>query len=338
MLAMNVFKQDAFSAISLTEAVRKTQTIPGLIGAMKLFQPMPIRTRAVAVELNSNQLNIIQTSEAGAPRTRRSNDKATIVDLRVRRIEESSMITAESIQGIREFGSETELVQLQKEVARRQQGIADDLTATKERLYLSCINGTLLDADDSVIYNYYTTFGIAPPTEVGFNWTARTAVKQFVAANVIRPIVRAVGGAAPTGMRIVALCGDDFFDLVQENAEYKARYLNTENASKLVESTVFQSIEAWGVTWINFRGTDDNSKVAIASTKARFFPMGVRGLFQEAFAPAPTFQFVNTLGQEWYSRIVMDKDRDEWSDVEMESYRLPICTRPEALISGRSGA
>jgi Phage major capsid protein E len=338
MLTMNVFKQDAFSAISLTEAVRKTQTIPGLIGAMKLFTPTPVRTRTIAIEMKSNQLNIIQTSEAGAPRTRRSNDNASIIDLRTRRIEESSMITAESLQGIREFGSETELVQLQKEIARRQQGVADDLAATKERLYLSCINGTLLDADDSTIYNYYTTFNIAPPTEVGFNWSARTAVKQFVAANVIRPIVRAVGGAAPTGMRIIALCGDDFFDLMQENAEYKARYLNTENASKLVESTVFQSIEAWGVTWINYRGTDDNSKVAIAATKARFFPMGVRGLFQEAFSPAPSFPLVNTLGQEWYSRIVVDRDREEWADVEMESHRLPICTRPEALLSGRSGA
>lgn len=334
MLTMDVFKQDAFSAISLTEAVRRAQTIPGLIGSLRLFTPKPVRTRTVAVEVKGNTLNIIQTSEPGAPRTRRANNKGDIRDLRVRRIEESSTITAEQLQGIRAFGSETELKTLQKEVAERQQDCIDDLAATVERLRLSCINGVLLDADDSVIYDYYATFGFTQPAEIDFNWSARTGCKKFVANNVTRPMVRALGGIAPAGMRIVALCGDDFFDDLQENGEYRDAYKNTQNASKLLESTVFEAIDAWGVTWINYRGTDDNSKVAIPVDKAKFFPVGVRGLFQEAFAPAPTFSLVNTMGQEWYSRIVVDRDREEWAEIEMESHRLPICTRPEALLQG----
>lgn len=334
MLSMNVFTQDAFSAISLTEAVRRSQTIPGLIGSLGLFTPKPVRTRTVAVEVKSNTLNIIQTSEPGAPRTRRANNKASIVDLRVRRIEEASTITAEQLQGIRAFGSETELKSLQKEVAERQQDCIDDLSATVERLRLSCINGVLLDADDSTIYDYYSTFGFVQPAEIDFNWAARTGCKKFVANNVTRPMIRALGGFAPPGMRILALCGDDFFDDLQENGEYRDTFKNTERASKLLEDTAFQSVEAWGVTWVNYRGTDDNSKVAIGVDKVKFVPVGVRNLFQEAFAPAPTFSLVNTMGQEWYSRIVVDKDREEWADVEIESHRLPICTRPEALLSG----
>lgn len=334
MLTMNVFQQDAFSAISLTDAVRKSQTIPGLIGSLGLFTPKPVRTRTVAVEVKGNTLNIIQTSEAGAPRTRRANNKGDIRDLRVRRIEESSTITAEQLQGIRAFGSETELKTLQMEVAERQQNCIDDLSATVERLRLSCINGIVLDADDSTIYDYYSTFGISQGAEIDFNWSARTKCKQYVANNVTRPIVRALGGVAAPGMRIVALCGDDFFDDMQENGEYRDAFKNTQNASKLLESTVFEAVDAWGVTWINYRGTDDNSKVAVGVDKVKFFPVGVRGLFQEAFAPAPTFSLVNTMGREWYSRIVVDKDRDEWADVEIESHRLPICTRPDALLQG----
>lgn len=334
MLTMDVFKQDAFSAISLTEAVRKSQTIPGLIGALKLFTPKPVRTRTVAVEVKGNTLNIVQTSEPGAPRTRRANNKGDIRDLRVRRIEEASTITAEQLQGIRAFGSETELKSLQTEVAERQQDCIDDLSATVERLRLSCINGILLDADDTVIYDYYATFGISQPTEIDFGWSSRTKCKQFVASNVTRPILRALGEKAIPGMRIVALCGDDFYDELQENSEYRDTYKNTEKASELLKDTVFQAIDAWGVTWINYRGTDDNSKVAVPVAKAKFFPVGVRGLFQEAFAPAPTFSLVNTLGQEWYSRIIVDKDREEWADIEIESHRLPICTRPDALLQG----
>lgn len=334
MLTMDVFKQDAFSAISLTEAVRKSQTIPGLIGSLGIFTPKPVRTRTVAVEVKGNTLNIVQTSEPGAPRTKRANNKADIRDLRVRRIEESSTITAEQLQGIRAFGSETELKTLQSEVAERQQDCIDDLSATVERLRLSCINGVLLDADDSTIYDYYSTFGISQPAEIDFNWTARTKCKQFVAANVKRPILRALGGRAAPGMRILALCGDDFYDEMQENGEYRDTFKNTEKASKLLEDSVFDAVDAWGVTWLNYRGTDDNSKVAIGVDKVKFLPIGVRGLFQEAFAPAPTFSLVNTMGQEWYSRIIVDKDREEWADVEIESHRLPICTRPDALLQG----
>lgn len=337
MITMDIFNQDAFSAISLTEAVRRSQTIPGLIGSLNLFTPVPVRTRLVAVEQKAQTLRIVQTSEPGAPRTRRNLDKARIVDLRVRRIEEASRLTAEEIQGIRAFGSETELKTMQMEVAERQQTVIDDLSATVERLRLSCINGVLVDADNSTIYDYYSTFGFTAASQIAFNWASRTQCKQFVANNVTRPIIRALGGIAPPGMRIVALCGDDFFDLLQENAEYRETYLNTERASDLLKNTVFQSIEAWGVTWINYRGTDDNSTVAIPTEQARFFPVGVRGLFQEAFAPAPTFSLVNTRGQEWYSRIVVDKDREEWADIEVESHRLPICTRPETLLSGRAG-
>jgi hypothetical protein len=338
MLTMDVFNQNPFLAVSLTEAVRKSQTIPGLIGSLKLFTPKPVRTRKVAVEVKGNTLNIIQTSNPGDPRTYRANNKATIVDLRTRRIDEASVITAEELQGIRAFGSETELKSLQTEVAERQQDIIDDLSATVERLRLSCINGVLLDADDTTIYDYYSTFGISAPSEIGFNWASRTGVRKFIATNVKLPIVRALGGVAPAGMRIACLCGDDFFFDMQENAEYRATYLNTANASKLLEDTVFDAIDAFGITWIHYRGTDDNTKVAINTAKAKFFPVGVRGLFQEAFAPAPTFSLVNTMGQEWYSRIVTDKDREEWAAIEMESHRLPICTRPDALLSGRTGA
>lgn len=334
MLTMDVFKQNAFTALSLTEAVRRSKTIPGLIGSLNLFTPVRVRTRRIAVEMKGNTLNIIQTSEPGAPRTRRANDKRTIVDLRVRRIEESSRIDAETLQGIRSFGSETELQSLMKEIAERQQNIVDDLSTTVERLRLSCINGILVDADDSVIYNYYTTFGFSQGSEIDFDWANKTGVRKFVSANVTRPVIRALGGMAPPGMRIVALCGDDFFDDLQENGEYRDTYKNTERASELLKNTVFEAIDAWGVTWINYRGTDDNSAVAIAADKCKIFPVGVRGLFQEAFAPAPTFDTINTLGQEWYSRVLVDEKRNEWADVEMESHRLPICTRPEVLLQG----
>ena len=333
-LSMDAFNDDGFSVVHLTESVNRVPTVPGVISGMNLFQPRRVRSHKVAVESKQGKLVIVQTSERGAPRNRRDNDKRKIVDLRTRRIDEASRITADEVSGIRAFGSETELKSLQTEVVDRQQMVVQDLQATRERLYLGAINGLLVDADDSTIYDFYDVFGFVRPSEIDFDWANRTGVREFIQANVTRPMLRALGGIAPAGARIIALCGDDFFDGLTRNTEYRERYKNNENASELFENHAFSAIEAFGVTWVNYRGTDDNSTVAIAPDKARFFMMGVPGLFIEAFAPPPTFGLVNTLGQEWYSRIIRDDKRDEWADVEVESHRVPICTRPESLLQG----
>jgi hypothetical protein len=45
-------------------------------------------------------------------------------------------------------------------------------------------------------------------------------------------------------------------------------------------------------------------------------------------------EMVNTMGQTVYSRIVPDKDRNEFADLELMSYPLAICTKPEVPLRG----
>jgi hypothetical protein len=337
---MDVFRQDAFSAISMTAAIQDLEFVPGFLGQLGLFTPNPVRTTDVTVERRGASLKVIPTSERGAPRTRRNPDRRNVRNFRTVRLAETDRLMADAIQNIRAFGSETELESLQVELARRQAILGQDLELTLERHRLSCINGILLDADDSEIYDYYDEFGIVAPTELGFNWAARTGVKKYIADNVKRPMIRALGGRAVPGMRIMALCGDDFYDDLQENAEYRAVYLQTNAArAALLEDKTFDSVQAWGVEWVNYRGTDDNSTVAIASDKCKFIPVGVPNVFQVAYSPAEGFDFVNTLGQERYSMVVPDPTtRNEYADLDVASYPLHICTTPEALLSGRTGA
>jgi hypothetical protein len=67
------------------------------------------------------------------------------------------------------------------------------------------------------------------------------------------------------------------------------------------------------------------------------FPVGA-GIFQMAYAPAPRFEFVNTLGLPTYSWMVLDEKRDMLADVETLSYPLAVCTMPSALLSGKRTA
>lgn len=339
MLTMDVFRQDAFSAISLTQAIQDVKYVPGFLGTLGIFTPAPVRTTRVMVEKRGMSLNLIRTTERGSARPTRNVDRRNVRDFSTVRIAETDRIMADELQGIRAFGSETELEALQTEVARRMMILRQDVDLTMEFHRLACINGILLDADGSTIYNYYTEFGIAPPTEIAFNWASRTDVKGFIAQNVRRPMIRALGGRATTGMRIMALCGDTFFDSLQANAEYRATYLQTEAAAQLRNDTAFDTIRAWGVEWVNYRGTDDNTTVAIASDKCRFIPVGIPNVFQVAFSPAEGMDFVNTLGQEVYSMVVPDPTvRNEYADLDVASYPLHICSTPEALLQGRAGA
>lgn len=335
MIGMNVFSQNAFSAISMTAAIQEIETVPGLLGSLGLFTPNPIRTTDFLVEKRGQTLKVIPTTERGSPRTRRTIDRRNARNFSTVRLAESDRLMADDLQGIRAFGKETELEAVQTEIARRQMILNTDLSLTKERHMLSAINGILLDADDSEIYDFFDEFSLTQAGEINFDWAAKTDVKGFVAQNVKRPIIRALGGRAAAGMEIIALCGDEFFDALQANAEYRATYLQTEAARSLLVDNVFEEVRAWGVRWINYRGTDDNSTVAIGTDKCKIFPRGVPNLFQAVYSPAEGFDFVNTLGLERYSAIVPDPTvRNEYADLDVASYCLYICTSPEALLQG----
>lgn len=335
MITMDVFKQDAFSAISLTTAIQDLPTVPGFLGSLGIFTPNPVRTTTVAVERQGATLKLIQTSERGSPRSRRTIDRRNLRNFDTVRLAESDKLMADSLQGIRAFGSETELMAVQAEISRRQMILDQDLELTLEYHRLGAINGLLLDADGSTLYDYYSEFGISRPTEIDFDWVNKTGVEEFVNVNVLRPMIRALGGRASNAMRVVALCGDSFYDKSRRNAEYRATYLQTEQAAQLRETGVFKSYDAWGVTWVNYRGTDDNSTVAIASDKCKFIPVGVPNVFQQAMSPAEGFDFVNTLGLPKYSAVVPDPTtRNEYVDLDVAAYPLFICTSPEALLQG----
>ena len=50
MLTMDVFKQDAFSAISMTNAISLVGYVPQFLGSMGIFETVPVSTTSVFIE------------------------------------------------------------------------------------------------------------------------------------------------------------------------------------------------------------------------------------------------------------------------------------------------
>lgn len=341
---IDVFNQDPFTSIALTEAVERNPFLPNGLGAIDgLFDFNPIRAEAVAVEQRQGKLSLIQTSDRGAPRTERTTELRQIRYFQVPRLFHGDRLTAREIANIREFGSETETMQAQKEIGRRLNGptgLLSNIEYTWEHMRLGSIQGLFLDADGTVIYNWFNEFGIVQPTEVPFNLSASSPVAgsmRTLCTKVVRGVTRAAQGAFTPRTTIHALCDDVFWDALIAHPDVRTTYLNWVEAAELRKGTAFDAMPFGGILWFNYRGSDDLTTVAPATGTAKFFPVNAPGIFQQVASPAEDFPNVNTPGKKVYVKIIPDEKRQEYVDLEAKSYPLFLCTRPEVLWSARAG-
>lgn len=331
---LDIFNSNAFSTTSLTTAIQALKFVPGFLGGLGLFTPDPIRTESVAVEKRGTTLQLIKTSPRGAPAEQRVRDSRNLRNFNTTRLRKEVQIQASELQFLRAFGQEDQLVAASEEIARRQADLMNDMALTREYHMMGAINGKWLDSDGTVIYDYFAEFGITEPASINFNWPTRTNIRQFVHENVQRPIIRALGGVVGPNVEILALCGDAFFDSLMENAEYKDTFKGIQDQTQLRDTNVFGQIRAYGVTWVNYRGTDDNSTVAIPTNECRFIIRGVPNLFKVAYSPGEDFDTGFSVGQPLYSKMASDPKWNEWVSVMIASYPLYMCTRPEAILRG----
>jgi len=343
MAHIDIFNNDAFSEVSMTNAVEKSDYLPQRLGQMGIFMPVPIRTEKVSIEERSGSLSVIQTSERGAPLEQRQTEKRKIRDFRTVRIAKGDTVMASEIQNIRAFGSESELMQVMAEINRRisgPSGLLNDVELTLENMRLGAIQGKVLDADGSIIYDWFSEFDITQATEIDFDLDNATPVSGSIRKlcnKVIRQMKKASKGAWNPAIRVMALCGDNFWDDLTTHKEVRETYLNTQQASDLRNDLgmPFESFRYGGIQFENYQGTDDGTTVGIGTDKVKFFPSNAPGVFEVAQSPGESFEFVNTPGKSLYSMMVRDNDRNHWVKPEVYTYPLHVCKRPGMLQRGK---
>lgn len=335
MLTMDVFNQDAFSAISLSAAVDKLDYIPDTLGSIPgLFVPDPVRTQAIWIEERATGAVILPFSPRGTAPHQNGGDQRKARAFSTQRIGDASRITASELADIRAFGSETELQTLQGEVARRQQKIKQNFQMTFEYHRFNCVTGAVVkDANGDEVYNWATEFSQSIPAELDFDLDngspAEGAVRKKCTA-VRRSILKGLKGVG-TPRTIIGICGDAFWDDLTSHPEVVKTFTGWAAASDLRnnQGNAWSTFRYGDIEFVNYRGTDDGS-FGVGTDKCKFFPVGA-GIFRWAMSPGERFDHLGTLGQETYSAIVTDKDRNSWADVEVYSYPLPVCTMPGAL-------
>lgn len=343
MPMLDVFNDDAFSVVSLTDAINKIKFVPGRIGAMGLFTPSGVATTSIAIEEKSGILSLVSPSPRGGPGSTLTKNRRTLRNLTVPHFELNDAIMAEEVQGVRAWGQETGTETVMAKVAERLALHSQVLAATEEYARIGAIKGIVTYADGTTL-NLFTEFGVSAENErnwdLGAGSPAAGVVRKTCAA-VYRQIAGILEGASFTGVH--AICGDDFFDDLIAHTEVRASYLQQQEASQLRTGYVdggaggsYGSFNFGGITWENYRGSV-GATTFIEAAKAYFFPVGVPGLFRTYFAPADYIETVNTMGQRLYAKQYdMPNGKGVHMDVQMNA--LHLCTRPNVLLKGKRAA
>lgn len=332
MANMDVFNGDAFSMISLSGTVDKVPFVPGLLGQLGLFTPVPARNDTIWVDRREGGLELINTSASGAPPEELRIDKRSAVSLQSVRLAKGATIYAKEVSSWRAFGTESEVTTVMREYGHRRERVRKDMEATHELHRLGALQGKLLDADGSVIYDYFQQFGVTPNAVETWALNTNTTDPRQLGNEIKRKVLRSAKGLFGQNVRIGALCGHRFFDSLVGNAKVRETYLNWQQAAGLRENTAFEDYSYGGIDYYDYRGTDDTSEISVAEDEAIFFIKGVEGIYRHAMSPADEFEpFVGAPGQNIYEMALRDLERSSWVRAEMYSYPLYLCQRPETI-------
>lgn len=327
---LEVFKSDAFSMVSLTQAIEKIPHRPTRIADLGLFRSSGITTTTAVIEEKSGQLTLIETSPRGAPGSSLGGTQRTGRSFLVPHLQRESRITADQVQGVRAFGSEDAVQAVQAIVNERLITLRAMHDVTLEYHRIGALKGIILDSDGATtVYNLFTEFGIAQQTAAIAFSNAATDVRARCIA--IERLIETELGAEPV-RQYRAFCGDTFFDTLIAHAKVRDAFQYQESAVLRSGLTTLRTGGfAFGdILWENYRGSVGGVGF-VPATEAYVFPEGP-DIYRTFNAPADFVETVNTVGLPIYAKIAADPQFNRYVDLHSQSNPLCLCTRPRAVV------
>ncbi len=327
MADIGIFNDDVFSVSSLTAAINEQEYLPGRISSLGLFQEEGITTLTVQIEKDGDTLALVPAGERGTSGLVVGASKRQMIPFNTVHLPQRFTIKADEIQGIRAFGTATELQAVQGVVNTRLSKAKRQLDATHEFQRMGALNGLVLDADGStVLLNIYQAFGVEQQVlSMGLNDSAtKIRVKCGEALDMQDD---ELGSVTSSGAR--AFCGKNFWNKLITHKSVEETYLNTIQAAEL-RGDARDSFELGGITWERYRGRIAGVTF-IHDDQARLIPEGVPELYISCFAPADYMETANTQGLPYYSKLE-PLPFNKGMAGEAQSNPLHLCTRPRAQI------
>lgn len=313
---------DAFNLVNLVAAINNLAYTPTMIGGMGVFDERGTTSVTALVEELNETLALITPAPRNAPGTVVNRNSRRVHTLSIPHLPERATIMADSVQGVREFGSEDMAKPLQSEINARLAKMRRQIDYTIEYHRLLALAGNYMDQNGDT-QSAYTLLGGSRDSVDFVLGTSTTKIREKC-LDAIGHVEDGLGGSSYTGLE--AICSTTFWSKLITHAKVEETFVYSEGAN--LRAGLTESFQFGGITWRRYRGA---SSAVVTSGKAFLFPVGVADMYLTRFAPANYAETVNTVGLPYYakSRIL---DFDKGVEIEAQSNPLNICTRPAALV------
>nr|BFE89973.1 major capsid protein [Pseudomonas brassicacearum subsp. brassicacearum] len=322
------FDDEAFAVPALTAAINEQPYLPGRISSLGLFQEEGVATLTVQIEKDGDTLALVPAGERGTSGLVVGASKRKMIPFNTVHLPERFTIKADEIQGIRAFGTRTELQAVQDVVNTR---LAKSTPAAGR--YTRIPAHGRAQRPDSGRRRFDTSVGpirhlrSIPTKKLSMGLNDPSTELRVKCGEALDMQEDALGSVTSTGSR--AFCGKNFWNKLIVHKSIKETYIATQQAAAL-RGDARESFEFGGIVWERYRG-----KVAgvafVHDDKALLVPEGVPDLYISVFAPADYMETVNTQGIPYYSKLE-PLPFNKGVAGEAQSNPLHLCSRPRAQI------
>lgn len=328
MATFDIFNNDAFSVTELSQTIVDIPRVQTRLGDSGLFTETGIRGTSMFIERRGSFLTLVPTAPRGGVGEPVQLGPRSLIPLSAVHLPQTGSVMADEVQGIRAFGSETEVMAVQDLVRDKLVKMKEQLDLTIEHHRIGAIKGLILDADGTTpIMDVYATFGMSQQTQFMNLGSATSKIKQLTIA-IKRKVKAALGGRSFKTVRV--LCSQQFFDDYVGHAMVERAYDTYQGNAFLRTDQSGADFEFAGVIFEEYAGgigTHDFIPAGLAFA----YPEGVANLFQTAYAPADYMETVNTKGLPYYAKQEL-LGLNKGVRLESQSNPLTFCSLPEAVI------
>lgn len=301
MATFDIFNDDAFSVSTLSQTITDVPDVPTQLGDKGIFQEYGINTTVLMIERQGSGLKLIPAAPRGGVREPMALGPRKLIPLGAIHLPASWSVLADEVQGIRAFGSETDVDQMSKLVARKLAVVRGSMDLTHEYQRVGALKGVVLDADGSTeLLDIYEAFGMTQQTQF---WNIAVAANGDPMASIIalKKLIRTKLGGRSMG-KVRVICSEGFFTKVVMNDKMKKAWELWNNGAYLRTDNVNGGdFEFGGVVFEMYSGGTSAGDF-IEDGFAYAYPEGVTGMFQSAFAPGDYVETVNTMGLPFYAK------------------------------------
>lgn len=319
--------KEGYSLKQLTQAINVLPNMYSRTTQLGLFQWRPATSNLISIEMREGVLALVPTTPWGGVAPKSKPGKRNVRSFMVPHMPLEDVVLAAEVMGVRAFGTDNQAEAVNTKVNDKLQVMKNKIDMTLEWRRFNALKGFVLDADGSIIEDYFAAFGVTKKViSLGLG-NANTDVRAKC-MEVLRHIEDNAQGALVSGVR--AMVSPELFDALTGHAKVQAVYQGWAEAVNKLGGDIRSGFVFGGITFEEYRATVDGQRF-IDEGKGHAFPMGTTDLFSDFGAPADFNETVNTLALPYYARQ-QNKDFNRGIDLHAQSNILPLVNRPSMLV------